>query len=90
MLAYCMVRIKMLSPSLYSAYRYEVLTAKHIKVKEPTKDKQILDTLRRIKKNLSSANPTILDLEADVIPYFGKSNYVKTPVMRKLYAEASL
>lgn len=51
----------MISPSLYSAFRYEFLMEKHVKVKEPTKDKQILDTIRRIKKRLATASPTILE-----------------------------
>lgn len=36
-LTYCVIRIRMLSPALYSAYKYEVLVAKNIKVKVPTK-----------------------------------------------------
>lgn len=88
LLTYCMIRVKMLSTSLYSAYKYESLIEKYINIKEPSKDPQIHDMLRRIKKKLGVATPTIL--EQNLIIYQTQNKYVKSYKTRKLYPNASL
>lgn len=86
-LAYCMIRVRMLSPSLYAAFRYEFLSTQHVRVKVPTKDQEIIENVRRLKKKLESANPTII--EGDLIPYFKQNKFIKVSTTRKLYANAS-
>lgn len=66
-LAYCMLRIKMTSPTLYGAYRYENLVSKanknkgeQINLKEQQKEKEMSDNIRRLRKKLGYVNPTIV------------------------------
>ena len=83
LLAYCMLRIRMLSPTLYGIYRYERL---YESKNDPnfTKDKE--DQLQRMKSKFMNLTPTVV--ESRHIPYFNLSKYIKVHTPRKLYANA--
>ena len=84
LLTYCVLRIRMMSPSLYGMYRYLNLLKNEAEGKSSKeKDEQIQNT----KIKLSNLNLTILELKN--IPYCNKNRYIKVHAPRRLYANAS-